>query len=60
MVKYKGIADFFGEIFNAQYFVSDLTVGAEIYIGIFTAGRPDILKLDLFKSTLSRGRLLGF
>ncbi len=48
-----------GEVFHREYFVSDLPVGAEVDVRIFSAGRLDLIQLNLFQGTLSGGSLLG-
>ena len=37
--------------------VSDFTVGTEINIRIFSAGRPDLIQLNLFQGFLTGSRL---
>ena len=44
---------------DLQDFVSDLTVGAEINVGILPAGRTDVIQLDLLQCSLAARRLLG-
>ena len=48
------------EILYHQNVISDLTVGTEINIRIFTAGGFDFIQLDFFQSSLTGGRLFGF
>ena len=50
----------FGDPFHSEHFISDLPVGTEIDVGILSAGRTDLVQLDLFQGALSGGRLLGF
>ena len=45
--------------FNCKNFVTDLTERAEVDVRIFSAGRSDLVKLDLLKSTFSGSRLFG-
>ena len=52
--------DGLGQVGDGQHFVADLSVRTEIDIGIFTAGRLDLIQLDLFKGTFTAGRLFGF
>ncbi len=40
--------DGFGQTFNRENFVADLTVRTEIDIRVFTAGRTDIVELNFF------------
>ena len=44
---------------NGENFVSDLTGRAEVDIRVFSAGRTDLVELDLLQGTFSGGRLLG-
>ena len=59
IVKDLDAVDGLGKIGNGQNLIADLSVRAEINIGIFTAGRLDLLQLDLFQGTFTAGRLLG-
>ena len=43
-----GLAD----AFYGEHFISDFAVGTEINVGIFTAGRTDLIQLDFFQGTL--------
>ena len=45
---------------HRENLVSDLPVGAEINVGIFSAGGSDLIQLDLLQCTLTGGSLLGF
>ena len=51
-----GLAD----AFYRKHFISDLTVGTEINVRIFTAGRTHLIQLDFFQGTFSGGSLFGF
>ena len=51
--------DGLGDAADSEYFVADLAVGAEIDVGIFSAGGLDLLELDLFQCALTAGRLFG-
>ena len=42
-----------------QNLISDLAGGTEVDVGIFSAGRLDIIQLNLFQGTLTGGCLLG-
>ena len=44
-----GLAD----AFYGEHFISDFAVGTEINIGIFTAGRTDLIQLDFFQGTFT-------
>ena len=44
---------------HSQNLISDLAGGTEVDVGIFSAGRLDIIQLNLFQSTLTGGCLLG-
>ena len=44
--------DGLGKAFYGEHFISDLAVGTEINVGIFTAGRTDLIQLDFFQGTL--------
>ena len=52
--------DCLGESFHGEDFISDLTVRAEVDIRILSAGRLDLIELDLFQGALSGSRLFGF
>ena len=51
--------DGLGNAFHGEHLISDFPVGAEIDVGILSAGGTDFVQLDLFQGTLSGGRLLG-
>ena len=48
-----------GQVLHGQHLVADLPEGAEVNVGILTAGGLDIVKLDLFQGTFSGCGLLG-
>ena len=60
IVEYLDAVDGLGNAFNGQDFIADLTVRTEVNIRVFTAGRTDLVELNLFQGTLSGSRLLGF
>ena len=45
---------------HSQYLVTDLTLGTEVNIRIFSAGRLNIIQLNFFQGTFSGSSLLGF
>ena len=51
-----GLAD----AFYGEHFISDFAVGTEINVGIFTAGRTDLIQLDFFQGTFTARSLFGF
>ena len=51
--------DGLGEAADSEDLVADRPVGAEIDIGIFAAGRLDLIELDLFQGALAACRLFG-
>ena len=48
-----------GQIFNLKHFISNLTVGTEIDIRIFPAGRFDVIQLNLLQRTFTGSCLLA-
>ena len=48
-----------GEVLYHQNVISDLTVGTEVDIRIFTAGGFDLIQLNFLQSSLTGGRLFG-
>ena len=44
---------------HSQYLVTDLTLGTEVNIRIFSAGRLNIIQLNFFQCTFSGSSLLG-
>ena len=52
--------DGFGKSFYHQNFISNLSVGTEVNVRIFPAGRAHLIQLDLFQGAFSGGRLFGF
>ena len=59
IIQYLYAVDCLGKIFYHKDFVSNLTVGAEVNVWIFTAGRTHVIQLDLFQGSLTGGSLLG-
>ena len=51
--------DGLGQMLHSQYLVTDLTLGTEVNIGIFSAGRLNIIQLNFFQCTFSGSSLLG-
>ena len=60
IVEHLDAVDGLGNAFDGQNFIADLTVRTEVDIWVFTAGRTDLVELNLFQGTLSGSRLLGF
>ena len=59
VIQHLDAVDCLSQVFHHQDFISDFTVWPEINIRIFSAGWPDLVKLDLFQRFLTGGRLLG-
>ena len=53
VLEYIYAVDFLADILNGKYFITDLSVGPEIDIRVFTARRTDVIELDLFKCALT-------
>ena len=49
-----------GQIFYSEHFITDLTVGSEINVWIFTTGRLDVIQFNFFQSTFPGSGLFGF
>ena len=60
VVKNFHTVDGFADAFYGQNFISDFTVGTEINVWIFTAGRTDLIQLDFFQGTFTGSSLFGF
>ena len=51
--------DGLGQMLHSQYLVTDLTLGTEVNIRIFSAGRLNIIQFNFFQCTFSGSSLLG-
>ena len=60
VIQYLFSVDGLGQMLHSQYFVTDLTLGAEVDIGIFSAGGLNVIQLNFFQGTFSGSSLLGF
>ena len=59
VIKHLNTIDSFADSLYGKNLITDFAVWAEINVGVFTAGRTDLIQLDFLQGTLTGGCLLG-